>query len=86
MKAKEYGEWCGDVREDGPAEGTVKVELNWRGFASSSFEGVDAPHAKVANQQKGDHLSARLSTYLVGGQGGSFGGIQNEHRLQCGLY
>ena len=65
METEEYGKRCGDVREHRPAERTVEVQLNRCGFASSSFQGIDAPHAKIADQKKGHHLSARLTTYLV---------------------
>ena len=68
MEAEENGERRGDVREDGPAKRTVEVQLDRGGFASASFQGVDAPHAEIADQQKGHHLSARLAAYLVGGE------------------
>lgn len=86
MEAIEDGQRHRQMRNDTPLELSIKEHLAGVGFGALDLEGAEGPHGHVADNQKGDHLPARLlflQTLVVGASAQS---VKDEGCLQDDLH
>lgn len=55
----------GDVSDDRPGPEAIEVHLDRIRVGAACFQCIDSPHGKIADQQKGDHFTARLPAGVV---------------------
>lgn len=81
----EDAERQGDPLDDGPGEEPVEVELHRVRHHFLRLERVDDPHGQVADQQEGDHLSARLAAVVLRQVDPPARHVRDEHHLKYDL-
>lgn len=86
MKPVEYRERRGDVRDDRPRPEPVEVPVDRIRIGLVILEDVHREHGYVADKQEGDEFACRLATHVILRQAVASQRVQNEDRLDGGLY